>query len=772
MRDVSAHLRSGDGRRPSANEVNEMSTEGKRTRKVKIEETVGGVDRLVEKEIDEALTIRWQPREQMRLLGTAMARVDGPVKVSGAALYTQDIKLPGMLYGSILLAPYAHARIRSLDLTPALKRPGVRAAMTAAEVYRALMTTAKELRIEDVSEIRYEGQPVAVLAAETPEEAKEALPFIEVDYEILPHCVCGEDALAHDAPLVFKDGNFSEQSKAGDPGEVEAALRSAALVVEAEYRTPVIHHVALEPHAVIVDYRGASATVYMSTQGTHYALSDFARELGLPESEVTIEVQHVGGGFGSKFTIGMEGRFACQLSMRTKRPVKVALDRRTEFLMSGNREGSRQKMKAGIDRDGRIVALLAEQHAFGGIGVGRHALQPLHYRADKHAARLTTIHTHTNSRRAMRAPGRPEASFAIESLVDELAYALKMDPIELRKRNLEDVVYHRQLDRGALEIGWHKRNPSPGRLEARMRGIGCGVSQWGGWGGPGCQTTVTIMRDGSVESKIGTQDIGTGTRTLVRAVVAEELGLGLADVRERIGSTRYGHAIASGGSGCTASTAPALKDAALKARLAFASSIAPHLGVDPSEIALADGRVRAGTRTLKWKQACALLPRSGIVATGEWKPGCNDGGSHGACFAEVEVDRDTGAIRPIKIVHIQDVGFPLNRLAVESQIIGGVIQGMGMALHEERVIDRRLGKMLTASLVDYKVPGAMEVPEIVPIIDDEDTREGVVGVGEPPAIAAVGAIANAVFNATGVRVRELPITPDKVLMALVAKETS
>jgi xanthine dehydrogenase YagR molybdenum-binding subunit len=254
------------------------------------------------------------------------------------------------------------------------------------------------------------------------------------------------------------------------------------------------------------------------------------------------------------------------------------------------------------------------------------------------------------------------------------------------------------------------------------------------------------------------------------AIVAEELGLEMADVNEKIGDTRLGDANFSGGSSTAGSLSPAVKDAAMNAKAEIAKTVAPVLGAKPEEVIFADRKISANGKTLDWKQACAALPSAGISARGEWKPGLSTGGAHGACFAEVEVDTETGHVQVLRMIAIQDCGLPLNRLAVESQINGGMVQGIGMALLEGRVMDARLGVMVNSSFMDYKIPGCLEMPrEMLPLIDDDDQRREVVGVGEPPSIPPAAAIANAVFNACGVRFRELPITPDKILMGLNQK---
>jgi len=267
---------------------------------------------------------------------------------------------------------------------------------------------------------------------------------------------------------------------------------------------------------------------------------------------------------------------------------------------------------------------------------------------------------------------------------------------------------------------------------------------------------------------VGTQDLGTGTRTFTRAIVAEEFGLQVTDVKEEIGSSKLGGANSSGGSTTAASLAPAVKDGAYKARMAFAEKVGPLLdNAKPEEITFRNGNVIAKGKTLTWKQACNALPSAGVTARGVWRTELQAAGIHGAAFAEVEVDVETGQIRPIKMVHVQDGGLPLNRLTMESQINGGMIQSLGMALWEGRVMDAQLGMQLNPGFGDYKLPGTLEMPELIPIIDDDDKREVVIGIAEGCIIPALGAVINAVFSACGVRVRELPITPDKILMGLM-----
>ena len=728
----------------------------KKKKKIKVPRVINGIETMVEIEVDEDSGPGWGPNDKHTLLNHRMTRVDGPLKAAGAAKYTYDQRLPGMLYARILRSPHAHAQIKNLDTGDAAKIPGVKAIIPAP-----------------LKEVRFAGAPVAAVAATTPEAAADALRAIKVQYEVLPHVVHATDAIKPGAPKVVdeaNENNLQQKNKNGDPAKAEAALATADAIVEAEYISPRIHHACLETHGIVVDYRGGNtATVYASTQGTFTIPEDAAKELELPQSDVTAIVQHMGGGFGSKFGIGTEGMFACRLSKQTRAPVKLMLTRHDEFVMAGNRSASWQKLKAGVKNDGTIVGLQARQYRLGGIGQGSQAGQPYIYRMGDTYREVYSLHTNEDSSIAMRAPGHPQASFAVESLMDELAYKIKMDPVEFRKKNLRDVVYHRQLDRGAKEIGWAKRNPvAGGNTGPLKRGMGCAVGTWGGGGNNQCKVDVTISRDGSVLVAVGTQDLGTGTRTYTRAIVAEEFGLQVSDVREEIGSSKLGGANSSGGSTTAASLSPSVKDGAIKARLLFSEKVAPLLdNAQPAEITFSGGNVSAKGKSVTWKQACAALPAAGVIGHGEWRQDLQASGIHGAAFAEVEVDVETGHIRPIKMVHVQDGGLPLNRLTLESQINGGMIQSLGMALWEGRVMDAQLGLQLNPGFGDYKLPGALEMPELVPIIDDDDKREAVIGIAEGCIIPALGAVVNAVFNASGVRVRELPITPDKILMGLM-----
>jgi len=696
----------------------------------------------------------WGPRAAHTLLNKDVPRVDGPAKVSGRAVYAHDVRLPGMLFARVLCSPYPVATVE-FDLEAAKKLPGVGAALDMG-----------------VKSVRWLGQPVAAVAADTPERADDALRALNAKWTPGKWVVTREQSLAEGAPAVGKNGNRGRENSQGDRAETEAAMQGAAGVVEAVYTVPVQHHACLETHGVTVDYRGGDeAKVYASTQSTFAIPEGAARALGLKAESVESIVEYMGGGFGSKFDLGFEGQLACQLSKQAGKPVHLLLTRAAEFTSAGNRAAAHFVMKGAIGADGKLLALLSDIEKGGGVGEGARMPQPYIYEVEKSWTKSVGVLTNTDSSRAMRAPGHPQSSFAMESIVDELAYKAGLDPLEVRKKNLKHEAYQRQLTRVAQEIGWpaHPNKTAPGKAEGRWcTGIGFGVSVWGAGGRAECQVDVRIGRDGSVSSAVGSQDLGTGVRTYVATIVAEELGLPVTAVTARIGSSRLGQANGSGGSTTTASLAPAVKSAAWNARTKFAEHLAQALGTEATNIHFAGGQVedKKNGKKLAFAQACALLPQEGLSARGEWVKELAGNGIHGAQAAKVRVDPLTGQVEVLKMVCLQDSGLPLNRLTLRSQIAGGMVQALSYGLLEERVIDPDLGIALNANFEDYKIAGSMEIGEIVALIDDDDQREQAIGVAEATCIPGHSAIANAIFNACGARVRDLPLTPDKVLAAL------
>lgn len=732
-----------------------MSTQDQpKKKKVKVTRNENGHPVEVEIEVDDVAGPSWGPREAHTLVNHEVPRIDGPLKVTGRAPYPHDIRLPNMLFARVLCAKVPTGTVR-LDIAAARKVPGV-------EVVIDL----------EVKEIRWLGQPVAALAATTPERAEDGLRALNAQFTAGAFAVTPEQALAPNAAQVTRRGNVGKESTNGKPEEVEELLAKAAAKVEASYSVPIQHHASLETHGVVVDYRGAEeAKIYASTQSTFGIAEDAAEPLGLKASQIEVNSEFMGGGFGSKFGLGLEGQLACRLAREAKRPVHLLYTRADEFLAAGNRSGSKVTMKGGISAEGKLLALSADIQRYGGIGGGSHARQPYVYSVEKTYTRSAPVHTNTDGSRAMRAPGHPQASFAIESWIDELCYQAGLDLLEVRKKNLQHPNYARQLERVAREIGWyeHPHRTQPGKPEGRWcTGIGFAVSTWGGGGGESCEVDVRIERDGSVSSSVGTQDLGTGTRTYVASIVAEEFGLPIEAVTARIGSNRLGNANASGGSTTVASLAPAVKNAGWKARMKFAEHLAPLLKTQKDLISFRAGEVideGSGTR-MSFAKACSLLPVEGLAARGTWVADLAGNGIQGAQAAKVRVDPLTGRVEVLKMVCLQNCGLPLNRLTLRSQIFGGMVQALSYGLLEERIMEPALGLQINANFEDYKIAGPLEIGEIVALIDDEDRREQAIGVAEATIVPGHSAIANAVANACGARVRDLPLTPDKVLAAL------
>lgn len=710
----------------------------------------------------------WGKRSDLEVLNKDIRRVDGPDKATGRAVYTHDVRLPNMLHAAVLIHPVPRAQIRSVDTSAAEALPGVVHVMQVKE---------------DGKDVQYSGDDavLAVVAAETLEAAMDGVRAIVVKADNMEPVVSTERAKEKDAPLVSRrsraTSNISSRNSRGDEGAVRAALEASAVVVEMEIDIPVQHHVCLEPHGHVVDPggEGESATVYSSTQAVSGMNKSFARKnmLNRKESEVRVLTPHMGGGFGSKFGAGTEGRLAAQMAKITGRPVHLVLSRSNEFTMGGNRSGSKQTLKLGANQDGTFTAVhvVAERH--GGSGGGAFPGAPYRYAVPLAFADTMSVKTATDASRAMRAPGHPQASFGMESVVDQIAYSLEMDPVEIRKRNLTSDTHHRQLDRVAREIGWadHPNRTAPGTPKNGLAvGIGFGVAGWSP-GGRDCQCDVTVHPDGSVISATATQDLGTGARTYVAAIVAEELGLTVDQVTARIGDSDLPPSVASGGSVTTGSSAPAVKDAAHNMREAIEAKLEPVLQAPVGGYTWAGGRVHSKedpTSSLAWPEVCALL-KEPLKVSGKFRKSLFRSGIHGAQAVKVEVDTMTGRVKVLKMVAMQDQGLPLNRMALRSQINGGMIQALSYGLLERRIFDESDGYLLSDNLDLYKIAGTREMPEMVSIIDDEDERDSVCGMAEATIIPGQSAIANAIYNACGARLTRMPFTPDNVLEAIHGK---
>lgn len=696
---------------------------------------------------------KWKPPDQMTYLGKRYPRVDGPVKVSGAAKYTFDVTLPGLLYGAILSSPHPAAKVKSIDAAKARALPGVKAVLTD---------------VHPTGSVRYVGEEVAAVAATSPAVAREALELVQVEYEILPFVVDLDAAMQPGAPRVFADRENIRDVRVRGEGDVDAGFAQAAVIVEQTYRTQVQVHACLETHGSVAKWEGDMLTVWDSTQGVHSIRDGLASFLNIPATNIRVICNYMGGGFGSKLQAGRYSAIAARLAKAANAPVKLMLTRPQDSMIAGNRPNSIQHIKAGASKDGKLVAFSIKGFGSAGIATGAGMRSPIVYDVANWRSELHDVYTNAGEARAFRAPGCPQGSFGMESMMDELAEKLGMDPLDFRLKNDSNQTRQRQWKLGAEKFGWAKRNQVAGSDRGpRKRGMGLGAAIW--WpGGRGTQAEMTILPDGALEIRCGTQDIGTGTRTYVASIVAEELGLRIEDVKALIGDTNYPVSGGSGGSTTAPSVAPAIKNTSEKAKDKLLDLAAQHFGVTKAELSMAGGKTfmtANPTKSLSWKQLCSLLGADPLVVHGEWVEGLSSAGVAGCQFAEVEVDTETGLVKVLRIVAVQDCGLVLDRLTTESQVNGGVIQGLSYALFEDRVMDPLTGHMLNPSFENYKIAGALEMPQIEVIITDQPER-GVIGIGEPPTVPTAAAIANAVYHAIGIRIRELPITPDKILMAL------
>jgi xanthine dehydrogenase YagR molybdenum-binding subunit len=704
-----------------------------------------------------------------RLIGTRIPRVDGLLKASGRAKYPSDMRPTGTLFAVMLYSPYARARVKSIDTSAAEQMPGVKAVELIPNI------VGKELR--------YHGDDIAAVAAETEEQARDAVRAIKVEYEVLPHAVTEEQALDSRAPQVAKTGNVKRgravtKAHPETKKSPEDEMARAEVTIEGTYALPVITHVCLETHGLCARWDDSDhMTAWASTQAVGPTAGQLAQSFEIPASNVTVLTDFMGGGFGSKFGPDVWGITAAKLSKKAGgRPVSLFLDRIQEHVAGGNRPSASGTIKLGSMKDGKLVAMIAETRGTGGSG-NRGAQFPLPYVYDVPAnSRIhSDVVVNAGDARAMRAPGHPQGCALMESAMDDLAEKLGIDPLEFRLKNLPPTdfktpIYEAEVKMGAELIGWSERKPrGQGGKGPIKRGLGMALHTWGGGGQQDKQVSCTINPDGSVEVRSATQDLGTGARTVLAIITAEVLGLKVSDVKSNIGNSHFPPGQNSGGSTTTPSMSPPTFTAATQARDELFKRIATSLKASPGDLSLADGQVLVkGQPMMSWKDACRKLGTMPVSEVGKFQPGLSSVGVGGCQFADVSVDTETGVVKLNKIVAIQDSGQIIDMLTWESQVYGGVIMGLNYGLFEERIMDPTTGLMLNPDMEMYKLAGASDIPEIIvrAYHTDEMKARGVVGVGEPPTIATAAAIGNAVANAIGVRVAQFPMSPRNVLNAL------
>ena len=610
----------------------------------------------------------WPPMEKRRVIGKATKRLDGPMKSTGRAKYASDFAQKDLLQGALLTSPHAHARVTSIDTSEAEKLPGV---------------TAVRVIASPGTELMWAGQEVASVGAETEEVAKDATRRIKVQYEVLPHLV-REDDLSKAGPRAKAAG----EQVTGDP---DKAFQEADAVVEGRYGIPVITHCCLEPHGNVVEWKGDKLNLYPSTQNVSGIGGDLSQNLKVPATNVHTNMQYVGGGFGSKFSADLWGVEAARLSKASNgRPVKLFLDRATELMIAGNRPSAYANIKVAAKKDGTITAWQSESWSTGGIGGGGAPPIPYVFNVPNQRKNHTAVSTNCGGVRAWRAPNHQQACYITNTALADLAAKLNMDPLEFYDKNLgltpRAEVYRAQIKKGAELIDWQKLWHPQGQGSGTVkRGLGMAASTWGG-GGHNSQCRTNIHPDGTVEVELCSQDLGTGTRTIITMVAAETLGLPLGAITLKIGDSSLPPSGASGGSTTVGGVSSSTRKSTVNALAKLLDAVAPSLGGAADQLEAVDGRIQVkgdSSKSLTWKAACQKLGVNKISEMGENNQrnpgGLNSSGVGGVQMADVSVDTETGIVKVVRAVAVQDIGLVINPNTAESQIHGGCIMEIGRA---------------------------------------------------------------------------------------------
>ena len=757
------------------------------------------------------MTTTEKPQE-FKVIGTRPIRPDGLDKVLGRAIYGADIKLPGLIWAAMLRSPHAHARIKKIDTSKAEKAPGVLAVMTGAD-----MPVAESIEIETGEELTniayasdklmardkvvYRGHPVAAVAAADQNAAMEATKLIVVEYEVLKPVLTVDEAMAPGATIVHADlvgkdlGEEVRNTNVADhfrheAGDVAAGFTQATRIIERSFEMPMVHQGYIEPHNATVMWRSdGKIDVWTSTQGAFSVRSSLAPILRVPETDIKVTPLEIGGGFGGKIGIYLEP-VAAILSRKTGRPVKMVMDRKAVFEATGPTPGGRLHVKLGANDKGELTAaevdLWYEAGGYPGSPVGAGAMCALAcYRIPNTRIDGWDIVVNKPKTSAYRAPGATHAAYAVESVVDEMCRTIGMDPIEFRMlngvkegdRRADGPVFPRignleQLQ--ALKDSSHytsKLAPAP---DGKLRGRGIANGFWFNGGMQSC-VTLNVNFDGEVGLVEGSVDIG-GTRASIAMQAAEVLGLPMEDIHPVVVDTdSVGYTDATGGSRTTNATGYAAYIAAQNVVAAMKERAAVLWEIEADDIDFSEGTfVSKSDSELKisFKEMAARLPETGgpLSASGAIRQR-GSGGGFGSHLVDVEIDVETGKVDVLRYTVAQDAGKAIHPSYVEGQLQGGVVQGVGWALNEEYYWNDE-GVMENSTFLDYRIPTTLDLPMIDAIIVEVPNPShpfGVRGVGETPIVAPVGAMANAVADAIGARLTQLPMKPSRVLTALREK---
>jgi xanthine dehydrogenase YagR molybdenum-binding subunit len=735
------------------------------------------VARLIrtEKEVEGRFTEQWLvveedaldqwPEGPREIVGRPAAKVDGRERATGRARYTADVRLPGMLHAALLRSPHPHARARRIDFTRALEAPGVRGAVGPDDV-RALS-----------HEPGYFGAPVAAICADSVREARAALALVEVEWEPLEAVLDPDEAVAR--------GSLIGGPKRTSRGDFERAFAGADGTVEGEFTTQVVLHNSMETHQAVCEWEDETLVVHISTQYIWGIRDAIAAELGMPADRVRVVCEAMGGGFGAKNEPGSYTFVAAELARRTGRPVACRLTRREENLDAGNRNATIQRLRAGATADGKLVALGGEfvnAVGWGGWSSSTDGPMTMLYDCENVETVVHGAEINTPPMRAFRAPGFVEGTFGLECLLDELAAKLDLDPLELRRRNYATAADGTPYSSKNLmecyrraERHWARRDEVRARSTDRGKhGVRLASQIWFGGGGPPSYAWIRVGSDGNATVVTAMQDVGTGTRTAMAMIAAEELGIPLEHVTVSLGDSARGpYAAISAGSSTTPSMGPAVRAAAADAKRQILEIAAQRYDREQRVLDIRDGRiVSSDGGAWELTEVLGLLESAQILGKGARGP--NPAGmsvlTFGCQVAEVAVDVETGEVVVERVAAIHDVGRGINALGAQSQIRGGIVQAIGHTLSEQRLGDPQTGTILTQTLDSYRMPTIADTPEIVSeLLDIPDahlTNLGSKGIGEPPIVPTAAAIANAIRDATGADVRSLPITREELLRAL------
>jgi xanthine dehydrogenase molybdenum-binding subunit len=733
-----------------------------------------------------------QAEKEFSVVGKRTPRIDAYERVTGQAQYTGDLQLPGMLYARVLRSPHPHAKIISIDTSKAEKLPGVKAVIHHGNAQIPWSSGGHtHRRFIFNNPVRFVGDPVAAVAAADRHIAEEALGLIEIKYEKLPHVLDPNEALKPDAPKIAPEGNLSVgKGNFSAPieeswGDLDNGFKAADRVFEDTYITKHVNNAQLEPRVSVAKWEAGKLTVFASTQGVSNARTDIAKDFGLPLSKVRVVSKYMGGGFGNKNQAQDYDYMTAMLAKVTGQPVKLEFTREDDYIGMHGRWSSEQHYKIGVKQDGTITAV--QLAAVTNIGAYRKQSGNLSgtdfYNIPNFKKVIKPVHTNTVVGANYRAPAYPQSVFGFASFLDQIAFELGINPLEMFEKNRiqkyksKTPFTSNYLDEciaeGAKRIGWNEKWHKPGAMSGpKKHGIGMALGGYPFRPGLGA-ATIRVNPDGTAHLLVGVTDIGTGAKSTMAIIAAEALGIPLNQIQVTNGDTDVTpYSVGESGSRTTPFTGPAVIAAAEDVRKQIFAIAAGRLKVKPEELDLRDGQVFVKSDPSQKTPLGRVVAQSGdLIGRATTNTSFKDveGKSFAAHFAEVEVDTWTGHVTITRYVAAHDSGTIINRLPAESQIKGGVVQGIGMAFSEELLTDTLTAIPINPNYRDAKVPTHLETPEVEVIFIEHPDPYGPFGgkvVGEPPITPAVATIANAIFNATGKRFKELPITPDKIVRAI------